>query len=167
MDDLRALVMPATAVLVAAQGFALLVDELWYHRRRGLGRLEALGHPLDTLAFLAAVSVPALLAPTSGNILIFAGLSLFSALLVTKDEWLHAAHCEPGEHWLHALLFVLHGPILIGLGAVWVLEPHALLLKMTPQLVGGWALYQTIYWMTHHARNRRSQPHLDQQRVLR
>ena len=34
---------------IALQAMAMVVDEGWFHRRRGLPRWERLGHPLDTL----------------------------------------------------------------------------------------------------------------------
>ena len=36
----------------AVQGLAILVDEFWFHHRRGLPRWERLGHPIDTLPLI-------------------------------------------------------------------------------------------------------------------
>ncbi len=40
------------AVPFALQGLAILVDEFYFHRRRGLPIWERWGHPLDTLSLL-------------------------------------------------------------------------------------------------------------------
>ena len=46
------------------QGLAMLVDELLFHRRRGLPRWERIGHPIDTLSVLACYGVSLWLPPT-------------------------------------------------------------------------------------------------------
>jgi 2-polyprenyl-6-hydroxyphenyl methylase/3-demethylubiquinone-9 3-methyltransferase len=49
----------------------------------------------------------------------FLGLSIFSCLLITKDEWVHATHCSPTELWLHSILFILHPLALIATAVLW------------------------------------------------
>jgi hypothetical protein len=142
----------AAMVLSAVQTLLMLADELIYHRRRRLGVLESLGHPLDTAAFLAALAVPALRAPTDGGLMIYGALGLFSTLLITKDEWIHARECEPAEHWLHAVLFVLHAPLLFLVGWTWKTQPDARVLTLLPPLVGGWMAYQIVYWGVDHGK---------------
>ncbi len=104
---------------LAAQALCLLVDEFVFHHRRGLGKWERRGHPIDTLSVLACFCVPAFFAPSPSALFWFAVLSVFSSLLVTKDEWVHAAECEPLEHWLHAVLFIVHPVVFIAVGWVW------------------------------------------------
>ena len=36
------------------QGLAIFFDEFYFHHRRGLGKWEKVGHPLDTLTVLMA-----------------------------------------------------------------------------------------------------------------
>jgi hypothetical protein len=124
-------VVTGTASLVVAQGALMLIDEQLFHRRRGLGGFERWGHPVDTTVFLAAAALPAL-APRSASLAAaYAALAAFSTLLVTKDELIHARACGPAEHWVHAVLFALHGPILIGLGILWAVEAgHAVRLAV-------------------------------------
>lgn len=100
----------------------MLVDEAFYHRRRGLPAWERWGHPLDTLTVLACYALIFILPATQGGVIAFAAAALFSSLFVTKDEWIHAKHCSGGEMWLHAFLFVLH-PILLGLAGAWRFAP--------------------------------------------
>jgi 2-polyprenyl-6-hydroxyphenyl methylase/3-demethylubiquinone-9 3-methyltransferase len=122
---------------LAVQAAAMLVDEGWFHRRRGLPRWERIGHPLDTLTFVACLVW--LLAGGSGHG--YLALAVGSTLFVAKDEPIHAQLCSPGEHWLHALLFVLHPLVL----ASFYVLPHAVLVG---QLVVTLAFlaYQVIYW---------------------
>ena len=151
----------AVMALSATQTGLMLVDELVYHRRRGLGLWETVGHPTDTLLFLAALLVPALHAPTGAAQLGFAGLALGSMLIITKDEWVHARECEPAETWLHAVLFVLHAPVLIFVWLLWRAAPETPVIRLLPPMVGGWMVYQIAYWAAHHAKRHH------QQRLLR
>ncbi len=100
----------------------MLVDEAWFHRRRGLPAWERWGHPLDTLTVLGCYALIFILPATRGGVIAFVSAALFSSLFVTKDEWIHAKHCTGGEMWLHAFLFVLH-PILLGLAGAWRFAP--------------------------------------------
>jgi hypothetical protein len=93
------------------------VDELWFHRRRGLPRWERIGHPLDTATVLLCLSLPWLLPLEARTLWLYAGLAAFSCLFVTKDEPVHARLCPAGEHWVHAVLFVLH-PVTLAIAAL-------------------------------------------------
>ena len=104
---------------IALQGIVTVVDEVFFHWKRGLPRWERVGHPLDTLTMLSCMlwilCVPP--GPTAGCI--YAGLALFSSVFVTKDERVHKLYCPAGEHWLHAVLFTLHPLALISLALLW------------------------------------------------
>ena len=96
------------------QGAAMLVDEFHFHRKRGLGVWERLGHPLDTISVLACLGFALAADPTQDHAqTIFLILGAASCLLITKDEWIHARESPAGEQWLHALLFILH-PVILG-----------------------------------------------------
>ena len=93
-------------------------DEGYFHRKRGLGRWETVGHPLDTLT----VMLPTLLtlfAPSETLENWFLGLAGFSCLFITKDEWVHREQSPALEQWLHACLFVLHPVILFAIFQNW------------------------------------------------
>jgi hypothetical protein len=137
-------------VPLGAQALLMLVDEFIFHRRRGLPRWERWGHPIDTLSVGLALAVPAFAPPTIDWLTVYIGLSIFSCLLVTKDEWVHAKACAPMEHWLHAMLFVLH-PVVFGVLAwAWWSEfqnfPRFLLWVELATLFG-FAVYQILYWV--------------------
>jgi hypothetical protein len=132
----------APAVL---QAVAMSIDEGWFHRRRGLPRFERIGHPIDTASVALAYGWLALEPPTVAHAAVFAGLALGSCLLVTKDEWIHARVCTAGEHWLHAVLFVLHPIAFASLGALWWMgraAPAEIALAATI----GFAIYQLAAW---------------------
>ncbi|MBX7224006.1 MAG: hypothetical protein K1Y36_29085 [Blastocatellia bacterium] len=102
------------------QALAMVVDELHYHRRRGLGRWERIGHPVDTCSVLVCYSFPWLLPVRSETILLYCACAVGSSLLVTKDEAIHAKECLPGELWVHAVLFIVHPVLLILVGLFWL-----------------------------------------------
>jgi hypothetical protein len=107
-------------VQTAAMGF----DELYFHRKRGLGAWERIGHPLDTLTVLACVAWALLAAPSPAHVAVYAALALVSCLSITKDEVVHARRCSAGEHWVHALLFIVH-PLSLGSVAMLWATLHA------------------------------------------
>jgi hypothetical protein len=134
------------------------IDEGYFHLKRGLPKWERIGHPLDTLSviacFIFVLSVPY----SSAALKWFIGLSLFSCLLVTKDEFIHKHHCPASEQWLHALLFINHPIMLAALGWLWT-NIQGEVLQQTPYshlvapflvlqlcFITCFFLYQVIYW---------------------
>jgi hypothetical protein len=135
----------------------MLVDELRYHRARGLPVWERVGHPVDTAVMLSCLALTFVSAPTRRALLAFAALSFLSMALITKDEGVHLRACTPGEARLHAALFMLHPLALLSTLAAWA-APEALAaagadaarlrLALAAQLGVGAAfwLYQVLYW---------------------
>lgn len=138
--------------LTALQGLVMAVDEFIFHRQRGLPPFERWGHVADTSLFLLALLIPALFTPSHTLLFLYGILAMASSLFITKDEWIHASSCSGGEQWCHALLFVLHGPILLAAGLLWFLDPHHLALKMLPPIILMWGLYQHFYWNVFYDR---------------
>jgi len=140
------------------QMICMAVDEIHFHRRRGLPRWERLGHPLDTLTVLVCFVWLLIAPPGAFSLDVYIGLSVFSCLFVTKDEPAHSKHCHSGEHWLHAMLFILHPLVLLSAGLLWPawrqqplsfihytgFERNFLLVNTLLTLAFG--LYQLIYW---------------------
>jgi len=140
---------PILVVLIfAAQGLVLGTDEILFHHPRGLPRWERWGHPLDTLSVLLCVGAALLFPPQPPWTGIYFGLALFSCLCVTKDEWVHTAACPPAEHWLHALLFLLHPALLWAVYSLWRSpgEIPRLVLQIEAFLCAIFMGYQLIYW---------------------
>jgi hypothetical protein len=128
------------------QATLMLVDEFYFHHQRRLPRWERIGHPLDTLSVLACYAMTLALSPGDHKVILFLAAAAFSCLFVTKDELVHARLCGPGEHWLHAALFVMH-PIVLGLAALlWIRGGHRTLLAGQTALTLAFGLYQTVYW---------------------
>jgi hypothetical protein len=136
----------AVVVLFSLQALFMWADEWVYHRRRGLPRWERWGHPLDSVAYLSALVVPALAAPAAPWIHLYIILAIFSCLLVTKDEWVHTEQCAAGEHWVHAVLFLIHPSVLIFVGLSWVSNEAVALRGSLPVLIGVFACYQIARW---------------------
>ena len=138
---------------LALQSVAMGVDELGCHRHRAVPRLEWQGHVLDTSAFLLCLVWPLLFAPTAPHLVAYAGLGGFSCLLVTKDEWTHHVGCAGSEHWVHALLFLLHPVVLIATACLWAgsgapLPPPELarrMLWLQAGLVGAFLVLQCLF----------------------
>jgi 2-polyprenyl-6-hydroxyphenyl methylase/3-demethylubiquinone-9 3-methyltransferase len=129
---------PLLLLPFALQGAVMGVDEFRFHQRRVLPRWEWLGHALDTAVFLACLGIPLLRAPDAGSLRLFGGLALLSCLLITKDEWVHQRLCSAAEHWVHALLFVLH-PLVLGATAFLWMGPGLEALRGAPPLARAWA----------------------------
>lgn len=119
------------------QGAFLLLDEFYFHRRRGLPTWERRGHPIDTLFFLLALGGVWLFGSSIATII----LAILSTVIITKDEWVHADRCSPTEMWLHSVLFILH-PVVLFLAhqsaGTWGAEILILLFSLLA--------YQTLYW---------------------
>jgi 2-polyprenyl-6-hydroxyphenyl methylase/3-demethylubiquinone-9 3-methyltransferase len=122
---------------IAVQAAAMVVDEGWFHRRRGLPRWERVGHPLDTLTFVVCLAW--LVVRGSGHV--YLALAIGSTVFVAKDEAVHARLCSPGEHWLHALLFVVHPLVL----ASFTRLPREVLVAQLAVTLAFLA-YQVVYW---------------------
>lgn len=105
----------------------MMVDEFYFHQRRGLGRWERIGHPLDTLSVLFFYLFLILFSPSEGAVLVAIGIGIFSSTLITKDEFVHSKECGAGEQWLHSLLFVLHPLVLLSALMLWPLRHFAVL----------------------------------------
>lgn len=128
------------------QGFFIFLDEILFHRKRGLPIWEIWGHPLDTLT-VAAVYGTTVFLPYSENLFdLYLGLSIFSSVFVTKDEFIHANTCKPGEHWLHALLFVLHPTSFLCAYFLWKNGSAQDFLWVQFILVSTFLIYQILYW---------------------
>lgn len=111
----------------ALQAIFMMVDEFYFHRRRGLGRWERIGHPLDTLSVLLFYLYLILVPPSGVAVLAASGLGIVSSALITKDEFIHSRECSAGEHWLHSVLFVLHPLVLLSALMLWPLRHLAVL----------------------------------------
>lgn len=140
-------------LLAGLQAIVMLIDEGYFHRQRGLGTFERYGHVVDTLFFSAALFIPFIWAPTTSSLVAYGILSFASCLIITKDEWIHAEACGGLEQWCHAVLFILHGALLLCLGVLWIYEPTAWELKFLAPGALVWAAYQHIYWNVY-ARSR-------------
>jgi hypothetical protein len=164
------------------QGAAMLYDELHFHRTRGLARWERIGHPLDTLTMLTCIGWALAAPPTARAAGVYAALAVVSCLFVTKDEFVHAQRCTAGEHWLHAILFLVHPVILVSVALLWVashpapseggwppslpalpgcLPDSATAVRiLTWQFAGtaAFGLYQAAYWNLPWKRAQRTQP---------
>lgn len=138
------------------QGFAMFVDELYFHRKRGLLLWERIGHPLDSLTVLICYLFIALQPPSTLNIYVYIGLCAFSCLFVTKDEFIHTEECSAQENWLHSILFILHPLTFLSAGIVWKENLSAQFLVFQPVLIFIFMLYQIFYWSLHGPAKRKS-----------
>lgn len=134
-------------VPAALQASAMLVDEGYFHHRRGLPKWERLGHPLDTLTAAFCYAFLVFVSPTTPYALyMYAGLACFSCLFITKDEFVHAKVCDPHEGWLHAVLFVLHPVVFFAFGAIWWSGAYSFVLRGELVLTLAFLTYQLVYW---------------------
>jgi hypothetical protein len=130
------------------QGLLIFFDDVYFHTQRGLAAWERWGHPLDTISYLVCLAFPLYFSPDSQHIKIFIGLSLFSSIFITKDEFVHFKVCKNVEMWIHAVAFALH-PICLGVvGYVWYENPSTYA-TIAPWIIGpvlAFLIYQTLFW---------------------
>jgi hypothetical protein len=148
---------------LVCQGLAMFFDEFYFHKKRGLPAWERIGHPIDSLSVLVTIGIPVWVNFSESMLTVYVVMALFSSLLVTKDEFVHSDHCQAGENWLHAVLFVLHPLVFLSVGLLWYLRDADFALfdseTFVPSknllghaLLGQWALvlffltYQIVYW---------------------
>jgi hypothetical protein len=136
---------PIIFLPILLQGLIMAIDEFYFHRKRGLGTWEKIGHPLDTLTLLAAIIIAAFTPYAPATFIVFLGLSIFSCLFVTKDEFVHSREAPPFENWLHSLLFLLHPVLLLSIHELWV-RGQSNLLQYLALAVLAFATYQALYW---------------------
>lgn len=105
--------------LLLLQSIAMAIDEFYFHHKRGLGLWESLGHPLDTLTVIAAFAVIFFFPASEAFKVLFVGLSIFSCVFVTKDEFVHAKLCSWKENWVHAFLFMVHPALFVTAFFIW------------------------------------------------
>lgn len=101
------------------QALVIMIDEIYFHLKRGLPRWERIGHPLDTLSLLICLLFILFVPFSQMSLKIYSALALLSCVLVTKDEFVHKHHCPAAENWVHAFLFLLHPLILIASALFW------------------------------------------------
>ena len=140
----------------------MAIDEFYFHRKRGLPRWERIGHPLDTLTVVLCLSWILCTRPDRQAVLVFAALAVFSCVFVTKDEPAHRRYCSAEEHWIHAVLFLLHPVVLADAAMLWPAVgrgPHAAVLwavqfsgferpflLFSCALMVGFGIYQFVFW---------------------
>jgi hypothetical protein len=130
------------------QGIVLGFDEFYCHRRRHLRKWERWGHPIDTAVFVLALAWLLISKPIQSSLYIYVGASVFSSLLITKDEWEHLDLCSGLENWLHALLYILHPCALIWAGVLWWTgsECFRAVVGMSAGLATSFGIYQVVAW---------------------
>lgn len=123
----------------------MFVDEFYFHHKRGLGRWESIGHPVDTFFFLLPFIVCLNFAPAEVSENIFIASSIISTLIITKDEWIHAEQSSPSENWLHSLLFILH-PLSLGVLYFYWQNDEKFLIIFQTGIISLFFIYQVVYW---------------------
>ena len=144
--------MISLMILLFLQGTVILIDEFYFHFRREVPKWERLGHPLDTLFLVLPLGLLALIPALSGEV--YLGLSVFSCLFITKDEWVHKTYCSAFENWLHALLFILHPLVLLSAWNAHAENTQIIFWVLPP--MGVFLIYQIIYWNFYEPKLSRS-----------
>ncbi|MNJ93349.1 hypothetical protein D3C87_110280 [compost metagenome] len=136
--------MTAFLLVSAIQGTAILLDEFFFHRKRGLPRWERIGHPFDTMTVIACLMFLYFFDRTPLTENIYIGMAVFSSICVTKDEWIHRKYCTAEEMWLHAILFMMHPLVLYTAMVEWETARPAFLMLSAGVFV--FFVYQIVYW---------------------
>lgn len=131
----------------ALQATLILIDEFYYHWRRGLPTWEIWGHPLDTFFSLLPFLYAARVTPDeSTHLWIYGLLAGFSCLFITKDEFIHREICPPGEAWIHAMLFILHPLTFAAAAWIWISRDFRAVLPAQAAIMFLFMLYQLVTW---------------------
>jgi len=147
------------------QAVASFFDEFYFHHKRGLGRWERIGHPIDSISVLICFLFAYFVPWSPSHFYEYLAIAGFSCILVTKDEFVHIHQCAAGEAWLHAVLFVLHPIMLASVGVIWYFthaaDAQALSLQIQPDfnptffkfvlesqigMIFLYIVYQITYW---------------------
>ena len=141
------------------QAVVIILDEYWFHLKRGLPKWERIGHPLDTVSVIGCFLFVLFVPYDASMIKYYILTGIFSCLLITKDEFVHKHHCPAAEHWLHAILFVNHSVLLTAIGLMWPriqgrelfqwlppAETLRMFLWVQTIFASFFCLYQIIYW---------------------
>ncbi|HEX7506813.1 MAG TPA: hypothetical protein VF550_08565 [Polyangia bacterium] len=147
---------PILCIPLFIQAALMFIDEMHFHRLRGLPRWERVGHPIDTLSVLICYGVTLTQPPSNGALTVYAALATLSCVLVTKDEFVHSRRCLPAEQWIHSLLFVLH-PIVLGAAALLWFKHKTAILVVQSALTVAFGCYQLLYWNFPWTRHPRAQ----------
>lgn len=128
------------------QGLFILLDEMVFHRRRGLPRWEIWGHPLDSISVAIPFAIAGFFPFEPSSQFNFMSFSIFSSLFVTKDEFIHSKVCTSQEQFLHALLFILHPTAFFCAYQIWEEGERIFILQAHFSLVLLFTFYQILYW---------------------
>lgn len=131
----------SSALLQAA---LIVIDEFYFHWKRGLPRWEKIGHPLDTFFFLLPLTIASFFKWEPVWRVLYIALGLLSCLVITKDEAIHLQKSPALEQWLHALLFMVHPVVLIAVYFVWMQSSVPLIWMWCAILT--FCIYQIIFW---------------------
>lgn len=134
-------------LLVLCQSILMSIDELYFHRKRGLGFWETFGHPVDTAFFITPFLYSLLNSFNDKKLQTYIVIAILSSLIIVKDEWIHKKVCEGSENFIHALLFLIHSPILVFNGILWA-NNHQLFIARAVYVIGLFLvlIYQIAYW---------------------
>ncbi len=136
--------MTGFLVVAAVQGLAIFVDEVFFHRKRGLPKWERISHPIDTMTVILCLLYLVFMPRTPTTETIYYVMVGVSSILVTKDEWEHRKFCTAEEMWLHAVLFLMHPLVLLTAMTGWGSSPEVLL--MVSAGIFCFLAYQIVYW---------------------
>ena len=136
------------------QGLLIFIDEFYFHHKRGLPTWEVWGHPLDTFTIALPIGIATFIPYSSTMLYIYIVLSIFSCIFVTKDEFVHARLCAAMEHWLHAMLFVLHPIVFFASALFWMTYEAKWILKIQLFMLLSFMIYQVLFWRSHARQQR-------------
>ena len=147
-------------IFILLHGTFMMVDEFYFHHKRGLPKWERIGHPIDTLFALVCFAIVIFLPQTKINLILFFIAFVLSCFIVIKDEAQHLKFCCKYEQFIHAFVFILHPIFLFNVFLSWssfspayfqildILSSPSIKFLVMLQ-VGSiclFLLYQIIYW---------------------
>lgn len=123
----------------------MFIDEFYFHHKRGLGRWESIGHPVDTFLFLIPFIICLSWSYEEFISKVLIVTSVLSTLIITKDEWIHSEQSSGAENWLHSLLFILH-PLSLGVLYYFWTNKEIFYIQIQAGIISLFFIYQVFYW---------------------
>lgn len=142
-------------VPLVLQTLLMVVDEFYFHQKRGLPKWERIGHPLDTITVIAPLLYSLLVKFSGQTAIVYIGLALFSCIFIVKDEIIHKDICSRMEMILHGLLFVLHPLVFLGTYIFWQRGgvelfgqrlDFSIIIFIQLIMTTSFLIYQVLYW---------------------
>lgn len=143
--------------IASLHGTLFMIDEHFFHKKRGLVKGELLSSIIDGILFLTPITLTVFTRHSFELEKIYIVLSVLSCISISKNEFFYRG-IEQKERLIHSALYVLHPILLYTFYMAWISNFFAIHLNFwTIQLVYlamcvQTMAYKTVYWNYIHGK---------------